>query len=743
MPPIPRQRSTPPKPRAANDSSSSREDEAGKSRPFTFHGIELHAQGPKNMLGDCPFCGKEDHFSVNRETGQFICGRCSESGNVPTFLAAVHKYSLKQTSDALYKELAKERGLKVSTLKRWELAFSFIRQKWLIPAKNADGKLANLYLYDDGGVLSSPDCLPQLFNVHRLTKAHKKLWVCEGPWDAMAWEESLGLLKQKGHRYALTTNPAESILKTQAVVASPGCGNFRAEWARHCKNRDTIILFDNDYPKTNDRTGKVTRAGWDGTLRTAGLVVESSASLEVLKWGKDGYTRQKPDHYDIRDLYKANGPLKTMEYVSLHLETPDVESVKSSDDADGLEPIQRDKFVDLIKDFKKHLHFPKILEDTLAVMLATMISTKLGGEHVWLRVIGPPSSAKSTLAMACSGSKEYALTPNILTGFHSGFTGSGSKKARSEDASLVTLMDGKTVIIKDGDTLVKSPNRDRILSELRDLYDGESEAIYRNRIKHAYKNHKCTFILAGTEELRQLNQTMIGERFLDCDIYEKGSDLTPLMTKAVDNAYKSIIGGLQRDPDAETDEDAHWKVHLRRCTYGFLKHSKETLNDVQPPKYTPRQRDLVMGLAELLSYMRARVGKEAEEGGYRPQVELPARIAVQLTKLAVCLAIVLDKSSVDDEIIRIIRKVVIDTGTGYQAECIRLIYKAKKGLTSNQLHHSVSLPETTVRRLLANMQKLGIVVRQQRPNNSGIRGRDTHLFQLSPLLQTLCRRVGL
>lgn len=44
-----------------------------------------------NVLGDCPFCGRDNKFSVNREDGRWRCYVCQEGsdkggGNALTFL---------------------------------------------------------------------------------------------------------------------------------------------------------------------------------------------------------------------------------------------------------------------------------------------------------------------------------------------------------------------------------------------------------------------------------------------------------------------------------------------------------------------------------------------------------------------------------------------------------------------------------------------------------------------------------
>jgi hypothetical protein len=119
--------------------------------------------------------------------------------------------------------------------------------------------------------------------------------------------------------------------------------------------------------------------------------------------------------------------------------------------------------------------------------------------------------------------------------------------------------------MKDGDTLANSPNRDKILSELRDLYDGTSRAHYRNMKADEFEDVRLSFILCGTDELRQLNRTFLGERFLDCEIMAKGEDTSPYVQRAATNTWASLAGFLS--PKNEEDARSLWQWQRRRDSW--------------------------------------------------------------------------------------------------------------------------------------------------------------------------------
>ncbi|MFN9914620.1 MAG: hypothetical protein ACK53L_18680, partial [Pirellulaceae bacterium] len=135
------------------------------------------------------------------------------------------------------------------------------------------------------------------------------------------------------------------------------------------------------------------------------------------------------------------------------------------------------------------------------------------GEQIWIRLIGAPSSGKTSIAKAMSGSTQVVLK-STFTGLFSGWR----DKDASVDSSLVPLIAGKTLIVKDADALLKQKNIEQIFSELRDFYDKDSSTFYRHGVAHDYHNIRSTMILMGTYVIRRSDQSFLGERFLDFEL---------------------------------------------------------------------------------------------------------------------------------------------------------------------------------------------------------------------------------
>ncbi len=250
-----------------------------KIKPFTFQGVDLAwNKSSKEAVGECPFCNKEGHFHANIETGQWDCKRCGESGNVASFLLKFWKESIRQTTEDDYAELSEDRGIPARILKAWGLAVSVTNNRWLIPSRmpDEDAKgIPNLSLCDNETLrpFSTAGCKQQLFGF--VNKIHKTVWVCEGIWDAMAWDAILRATRK--HR-------------TNAVVGLPGAGSGHKLLTDLCEAKDVKIVLDHD---------KAGRNGTEGVIKTLGDAKGRPKSVEAINWPEDAEVG-----YDVRDLIR-------------------------------------------------------------------------------------------------------------------------------------------------------------------------------------------------------------------------------------------------------------------------------------------------------------------------------------------------------------------------------------------------------------------------------------------------------
>jgi hypothetical protein len=258
---------------------NAKEKDHDYSRVFAAFGVMFgNRTGSEAWAEECPFCGR-DRFSVNVLNGQYECKKCQAKGNAVTYLTWVHRQYLDATTNEHYLALKVRRGIAWQTLKLHQLAFDAENDRWLIPFKNPQGNVCNVQFYYPDRTRDNKRNLPELptaiYGFDRLAKASNDLpvLVCEGPFDAMAADYSIGAANRPKY----------------VIVATPG--TFKEEWAIHFKGRKVRLLYDND------------KGGRQHSERAQKFLGESGIASEVLvlRWPEG-----TPDGYDVNDFVRDN-----------------------------------------------------------------------------------------------------------------------------------------------------------------------------------------------------------------------------------------------------------------------------------------------------------------------------------------------------------------------------------------------------------------------------------------------------
>lgn len=702
-------------------------------KPYVFHGLDVNAApGSDEALGDCPWCGRESKFSVNVNSGTWrclICGTGSErgGGNVQTFLRLLHKRAVEDTSDDDYEELAADRGISAETLRAWWVAKSPLTGEWLVPGYGPGGKLDQLYRYaklrDRKALLATPGVNHGLFGVPLLMEARDRpdLYLCEGPWDAMALWEAMGSCRRQGGLLVETASMTASLLGEANVLGVPGAGTFAEQWCTLAAGKNVVLMYDNDYPKPHPtRDGELIDGGGLAGMKRTSLLLsrwqDPPATLRYLRWGDDPHNHNPDlaDGADVRDVLNWEGyqdkAVALDDTLGRVVPIPDewVPGRRPGDVASGktdIECLPCDSWALLRSSWRKSgLMWIEGLDRGLAVMLAVAMSTRQLGDQLWVKVIGPASCGKSTLCEALSVNRRYVSAKSTIRGFHSGFK---TDAAGREDNSLIAGLKDKTLITKDGDTLLQSPNLAQILSEARDIYDRTSRTHYRNRMGKDYVGVNMTWILCGTSSLRSLDSSELGERFLDCVIVEDiDDDLEDEVGWRVANRAERELG-YEADGKPDT-RDSPEMLLAKQLTGGYVNYLRENstalLREVNMPATALRR---CQALAKFVAYLRARPSGRQEEKAER---ELSYRLISQLVRLAKCLAAVFNLRSVDDKVMDVVRRTATDTARGKTLAIVRELRTWKlEGLESSMLSARLTEDEEKLRPLLGYLRKIGVV----------------------------------
>jgi hypothetical protein len=725
---------------------------------YLFHGVELVWSENGDAVGTCPICTKEKHFYINQETGQYQCKVCAEQsgnekggGNVFTFLQKYWEYCREfNYNEELMDELAEDRGLKRSTLIEWGVARSVLRDEWLLPAFNQEKKLVNLYRRvrmkrKDGSYewkqLGTPNCNHGLFGMNLWENDKPNAKVLEGPWDGMAvWEILKDHREDTPGKFVRTTDKKSCLLYSNNVVAVPGCEQFREQWTQAFKGKNVDLMYDSDHPRRTPQDKLINPAGFMGMKRAVSLLSPRAKTVRILDWGPDGYNPELPSGYDVRDVYSDRGARGVLLLpLILPPEEWATEVVAPEAPKQKLESIACNDYAELISSWRKALKWTYAMDVTLSVMLACVTSTDIPGDQLWIRVIGPPGSAKSTLCEAISNCTEFTFPTSVQRGFHSGYV--GSKDDAGKDSSLIPLINGKTVIIKDGDTLLTSPSRDQILGELRDIWDRVTRAHYKNHKHSVYDNLSVTCIIAGTRSLRRLNRACRGDRFLDTIIYDRAQQDIELEGEILSRAGFASLRNFKQETNDDSNGLSERMREATRITSGYVEWLRNNAKQLALKVHCP---DSVVHtcvkLGDLVSHMRARPEKDEDEED--DEVELATRLTSQFVRLANCLAIVMNKTEVDAEVMNRVYKVALDTSRGNHLTIAKELFKQENGIDARLLSIRVKKSDVHVRKVLHFMHSIGMVRPDLTVKKSGAQRVNKHVWMLTPKMRRLYRIIA-
>jgi hypothetical protein len=700
-------------------------------RPYTFHGVHLEwEQGRDQAIGDCPWCGREGKFYVNIENGLWDCKICTPGmggeggGNSLTFLKRLWEESDKRNTSEELDNLARDRRLLYpETLTYWGVTKSIITNDWIIPAYGVKGNLTQLYRYIHNRVegrmmlLPTPTLTHGIIGLNLFNKDRPNIHICEGPWDGMGMWELMRTAKTDYEEGGLTPTGSEasSLLSKTNVIAMPTCTSYREEWGSLLEGKVVTLFFDSDHPRTHNKT--VSRAGYDGMVHVARLLSKRSPSVKSLHyicWGKEGYDPEQTSGYDVRDeichgelrerLGKLSGLFGKVQPIPTDwIPGRDKKSEKGKTEMDI---VHCDNWKELVTAWRRPMKWLDGLDKALSVMLACVVSTKALGDQLWVMVIGPAACGKSTLCEALSVNKKYILAKSTIRGFHSGFK---TDQAGTEDHGLVAKLAGKTLVTKDGDTLLTSPNLPQILAEARDIYDSTSRTHYRNATSRDYQGIRMTWILCGTSGLRQIDSSELGERFLKCSIMDRIDDELEdeILWRVVNRADRSMT--YEADGDIETQYDPDM-VKAMQLTGGYVSYLREHAQSLLSA-VTLDEASLIrcLRLGKFVAYTRARPSKKQDESVER---EFAARLASQMTRMAKCLAVVLNmkKVTVDSDVMVRLTKVAMDTAKGRTCDIIKHLAKSgEKGLELGTVATLTNHTEDKERTLLRFLRHIGAV----------------------------------
>ncbi len=650
-------------------------------RPYIHHGVQLDTRsGSNHAVGECPFCGKSK-FSVEVATGLWRCLVCGAGtdrggGNALVFLRLLHAASVRATPEAFLREVAADRRLlDPATVAAWGVCRSVVPpHPWLVPGYSPDGRLDQIYRRawvreagrPGGGswrLLPTPGVWPE-GRGHALhlpagdydTAGRSHFYVCEGPWDGMAlWELS---------------SRSEDV----NTIAVPGCQQWRDDWSEMLRGKHVTLMYDSDHPVASALAqGRTVTPGYDGMVRVAKRLSGIAGSVRWLRWGPDGFDPTRPSGWDVRDEMSAwvtaderrtslTRLLDKVQDAPADWSLPHTNGVAHySGGSPEVEPESCDSWARCEAAWWNALEWRGELSDVMSVMLSVAASTNQAGDNqLFLQVIADPGSAKTRMCKGLLVSKSCKQLTHLKS-FHSGWKQGNDSK----DCSLVSRINGLCLVTPEADAVHQGMNAQQIDTQVRQIFDGDSGNTYGNSDEdRQYKGLRSPWIQAGTPALMDKDQSRLGDRFLRIRIEQPEQEVKrSIMLRALRNERQAVL------ETSNGTESSIIPPKLRRAyalTGGYVDwlraHVEERIALVD---MNPAAEERCCDMAELVADMRARPNMDPKKHEVHHTKELGSRLAGQLGRLSLCLAVVLNRCAVDAEVLRVVRKVTLDTAHGY------------------------------------------------------------------------------
>jgi hypothetical protein len=726
-------------------------------KPYLFHGFNLNwREGEEQAVGDCILCGREGKFSVEVSTSRFRCFKCGETGNAIGIIRKLYALSFDRTSTEDYQELGGEKGIEVETMIHWGVARSITTGLFLAPGYNASGAITTVYQYSPltrriGAKrvwMVTPGFSHGLYGVPLYDKTKPIVHTCEGLFDGMAFWEILKKARwvdsEDPSTLVSTADPERSLLAKSNVLAVPGCEVFNPSWLPLFVGKGVNLLYDNDYPKTNEGTGvTIEPAGFRGMKKASGILYsggDKSAPKETafLCWKDEesGWNPDLPEGFDVRDALSTDlllenpleataGPLaqrlaRCQNLLERLYPIPEKwrtaakngHAHRSGEGAsDDLIPCA--DYAVLTKAWRRAMRWTPGLDRALGCMLCSVLTTNLVGEQLWFEVIGPASSGKTTLMEAVSTCKQYVLSKDTIRGFYSGWrTNDGT------DGSLVEKARGKTLAMKEGDAFVKAPNVQQILSEGRGIYDRVGRNDYRNNTSNEYEGLRMTWIICGTSAIREeIDTSELGARFLAVVVMEGIDDdfEDDVLWRAANSENRSMIVESNGDMRGQHPEEL---ANAMLMTGGYVQFLRENAVElISRVELTEDNLRLCGWLGKFVSYMRARPTKKDEH----QEREFGARLTKQITRLMKATAAVTNQRSATLDVISRVKHIAMDTAQGPTLSIVRLLHENVEGMEAKGIALYTGLQDDKVRKMLRFLKSIGVLDINQTPSKTGAR----------------------
>jgi hypothetical protein len=299
--------------------------------------------------------------------------------------------------------------------------------------------------------------------------------------------------------------------------------------------------------------------------------------------------------------------------------------------------------------------------------------------------------------------------------------------------------------------MMQLTNLKQVESELRDaLGDGVIRAEYRTGRDFEIRT-LFTMILCGTPALKDMDDALLGARFMDIRIHERGADTSKIVRRSINSQISTICSQLSGGIGVNNNDDPKIKKIIKLLappTVGFLYGKAEKIRtgvDIRDDVISEDYKNCIQSMGDLVSFIRTKPRRGTDkEIRYRVEREFATRISEQLSRAAIFLAIVNQEHRpiAGSTEFGVVDKLFRDTAEGYTLDIVKYLYSAGKA-DRLDIAANTDINPTTAYNVLEDMVAVGTADYYTTANPHGKRGRKSNIYRLTDEVAGLCRKISL
>ena len=348
----------------------------------------------------------------------------------------------------------------------------------------------------------------------------------------------------------------------------------------------------------------------------------------------------------------------------------------------GETPNRKVTLDDVHQEYRRNLRIEDF--DAIDLILATLASVHYPDDPLWLGLVAESGSGKTEYVRPISSHSDvYRVTTMTCKSMGSNFVGPDGKR----NYDVLREFHQKCVLILDFTTLTESKHADELFAQLRSAYDARYDSV--SGVGTSSTQSKFNMLICSTAVIEEYTAlaAKLGTRFV---------------------LYRLRVGDpirLARKAVRKSKEKQDSREKLASVVGDFLASMPR-----RRPTISEKLQEGILRLADFAAHARGVVPRDESRRIIRhPEIEVPSRLAQQLQRTAMGLAMIRGKRQVTEAEFRVIRKMCLDSLQTIRRECILILHKERGWIGGETVVEEVKLSPSLTREALEDLTRLEVL----------------------------------